>query len=716
MLQVLIKKGRAAPSEVPAPVVTPGCVLVKVVNSCISSGTELSGVKASGKSIIRQALEQPQKVAKALNMMRGEGIAKTIAKIKGRFEAGSPTGYSASGVVIGVGDGVSDLRFGDRVAAAGAGYANHAEFIDVPRNLVMRIPDGLGFVPAATVTLGGIAVQGVRRAAPQLGEYAAAYGAGILGTLAVRILWLSGARVIAVDIDDRRLDLARLMGAELILNPTRDQVVDAVRNHTDGRLVDVTLFSAATSDSKVLSQAFALTRRKGRLVMVGVWGKELDRNDIYAKEIDFLISTSYGPGRYDADYEEGGHDYPYDYVRWTENRNMAEYLRLLATGRLDVGPLIQGVYPIARAEEAYAALQAPERPMMALLDYGQELPEGLAAFSRTVSVGVRGAVARAHTGRIRAAIVGAGNYAQGMHLPNIKNLSDLFTLRAVCSRTGANAKAVAVQYSADYATTDFDEVLADEHVDLVILCTRHNLHGPQALSALKSGKHVLVEKPLCLTQEELDAIAAFYEGEDHGDRGTPLLAVGFNRRFSKYADEVRRCIQGRSTPLFLRYRMNAGYLPPDHWTHGHEGGGRIVGEACHIVDLLRSVTGSPVQNVSAASLHPTGRNFSAADNKIITLEYTDGSVGSIEYLSVGAKDLPKEYFETHFDGKSVIVDDYRSVGGHGVDTLRLADFVPDKGQLPMLKQIGLYIAGKRETWPIALEELIETTAITFAVR
>ncbi len=716
MLQVLVKRGRAVPSEVPIPVVNPGHVLIKVVNSCISAGTEISGLQATGKSVIRQALEQPEKVVKAFNMMRSEGLAKTVAKIQGRFEEGSPTGYSASGIVVGVGTGIHDLRVGDRVAAAGAGYANHAEFIDVPRNLVMRIPEGLDFLPAATVTLGGIAMQGVRRAGATIGEWVVVYGAGILGILALRMLRLSGARVIAVDLEEERLAVARSMGAELVLNPATDDVLAGTRNRTDGRLADVVLFCAATENSKVLSEALSLTRRKGRLVMVGVWGKELNRNDIYGKEIDFLISTSYGPGRYDTDYEEGGHDYPYDYVRWTENRNMTEYLRLLSSGALAVDPLIQGVYPIARAEEAYAALQSPARPMMVLLDYGRDMPEALATLPRRVPARMPSLSGATRTAPLRVAIVGAGAYAQGMHLPNLAKLEDFFSVHAVCSRTGSNAQAVATRFLAKYATTEYDEVLSDKEVDLIILCTRHHLHGMQAVSALRAGKNVLVEKPLCLLQEELDAIVDFYQDVGTNISKKPLLAVGFNRRFSRYADEVRRCVTGRNTPLFLRYRMNAGYLPPDHWTHGPEGGGRIIGEACHIVDLLRSLTGAPVREVAAASLHPEGRNFSAGDNKIITLEYEDGSVGSIEYFAVGAKDLPKEYLEAHFDGKTVIMEDYCAIKGYGLSTQKLTDHLPDKGQLPMLKQIGLYLTGKHETWPIPLEELVETTSVTFSVR
>lgn len=711
MLQALIRKGKVEPREVSAPVVSPGCVLIRVVHSCISAGTELSGVQASGRSLVRQALEQPQKVAKALDMMRTDGVRTALARIRGKLDAGSPTGYSASGVVLGVGEGVTDLRPGDHVAAAGAGYANHAEYIDVPRNLVMRMPEGLDFAQAATATLGGIAMQGVRRAALALGEYVVIYGTGILGLLALRMAVLSGARVIAVDIDVERLELARSMGAELVCNPGHEDVRAAVSRHTGARMADAVIFCAATENSRVLSDAFALVRRKGRLVMVGVWGREFDRSDIYAKEIDFLISTSYGPGRYDPSYEEGGQDYPYDYVRWTEARNMSEYLRMLDGGGLDVRPLISAVFPIAQVEAAYAALDAPEKPLIVLLDYGQETP-GLGAVSPArAQRRVATVHARPSSGPIRTAVVGAGNYATGVHLPNLQSLDDLFSIRAICSRTGPKALAVAEQYRAAYATTDFDELLADTELDLVVLCTRHHLHGEQVLRALRAGKHVLVEKPLCLTEMELADIGRFY-AEGSG----PMLAVGFNRRFAPLARTVAEATKARTSPLFLRYRMLAGYLPPEHWTHGPEGGGRIVGEACHVVDLFRSLTGSPVSAVSAASLHPRRGRHGGADNKLITLEYEDGSVASLEYCTLGAPGLPKELLEVHFDDRTIVLDNYQSVTGHGVKVSGRTTPRPDKGQRDMLAEIGRVLTGQRNDWPIPLEELVETTSVTFAVR
>ena len=723
MIQALIKKGRVLPVEVPAPVVSPGSVLIKVVNSCISAGTELSGVYGSGKSLIRRALEQPENVKKVLNMVRSEGVAMTYAKVMGKLQSGSPTGYSLSGIVIAAGEGVADFKPGDRVAAAGAGIANHAEYVDVPQNLVMRMPDGLDFKPASTVTLGGIAMQGVRRARAALGEFVVVFGAGILGQLALQMLAASGARVFAVDLDKKHLDLARKMGSEAVFNPSECDVMKEVIHYTGGHGADIVLFCAATNNSQALSDAFAMCRKKGRLVMVGVWGTELKREDMYRKELDFLISTSYGPGRYDANYEESGLDYPYAYVRWTENRNMEEYLRLLARKKINVAPLIEAAYPIMEVEKAFASLQKPDRPLMVILDYGEDLPgafESLAGQPRKVTIQNR-TDKKSGLKRVRVGLIGAGGFATGMHLPNLQKLSDRYEIRAICSRTGANAKAAATKFGAEYSTTDYYEILADPEIDLTMICTRHNLHGKLVLESLQAGKHTFVEKPLCLTKAELDAIKEFYElnlspnypiiqSSNH-----PILMVGFNRRFSKYAQEVKKHTDKRINPLFIHYRMNARYIPLDHWVHSEEGGGRIIGEACHIIDLFSYFVNSPVRAYASSGLRPTRKSISASDNKSIILEYEDGSVATLEYLAVGSKELPKEWLEVHFDEKSIIVDDYKSIKGYGVKVADISSRTPDKGQFEELEELAGCLIGERNGWPIALESMIETTEITFGV-
>jgi len=715
MIQALVKKGRVLPEEVPAPLVTPGSVLIKVVNSCISAGTELSGVTGSGKSLIKRALDQPENVKKVLNMVRSDGIVRTYAKVMGNLETGSPTGYSISGVVLAVGEGVTDIHPGDCVAAAGAGIANHAEYVDAPRNLIMRIPEGLDFETASTVTLGGIAMQGVRRADVALGEFVVVFGAGILGQLAVQMLSAAGGRVIAVDLDEKRIQLAKEMGAEIVFNPDKEDAIKAVIHYTGGHGADNVLFYAATNNPQTLSDAFAMTGKKGRVVMIGVWGNELRREDMYHKELDFLISTSYGPGRYDENYEQKGMDYPYAYVRWTENRNMEEYLRLMSAGKINVEPLIQTTYPIEQVEQAFQSLQGSERPLMVLLNYGRELPDDfslLVHHPRRVENKV--SLTPVSGDRIRVGIIGAGAFAVGMHLPNLQKLKDKYEIRAICNHTGAKAQAIARQFGAEYSTTDYQEILADPNIELIMICTRHNLHGRLVMKSLLAGKHIFVEKPLCTRMPELEAIKEFFDSTINiGNREVPCLLVGFNRRFSPYIQEIKKHTVKRINPLFIHYRMNAGYLPLDHWVHGEEGGGRIIGEACHIIDLFSFLIDSKVKSYGVSSMVPTTGSLSKTDNKSIFLEYDDGSVASLGYLSLGSKDLNKEYLEVHFDEKTIIVDDYKALKGYGVKVNLPTRRIPDKGHLDELGVLADCI--HRGINPIALESIFETTEVTLSI-
>lgn len=714
MLQAIIKKGRVTPAIVPTPKVSMGCVLIKVVNSCISAGTEMSGVQNSGKSIIKRALEQPENVRKIINMAKSEGISKTYMRVRGKIDGGNPTGYSISGVVLAVGKGVTGFNVGDCVAAAGAGLANHAEYVDVPENLVMRMPEGLDFKAASTVTLGGIAMQGVRRANLRMGEICVVFGTGILGLLAVQMLSISGVRVIAIDFDDNRLQIAKELGAEHIINPTSENSLDLVRHITAGHGADCVLFTAATKDSKPLSDSFMMTRKKGRVVLVGVVGMHINRGDMYAKELDFLISTSYGPGRYDSNYENKGLDYPYAYVRWTENRNMTEYLRCLGSGKLKVDALINVMYPIEDAELAFKSLSVEEnKPLMVVLDYGEPSSEDMLQWNtmdRKVVIEHKIKHKVVNKKVINIALVGAGSFAQGMHLPNIKKLSDKFNLKAVCSRTGHSAKVIAEQYDADYATTEYRDILNDQDIDLVMICTRHQSHGKLVLQALQAGKHVFVEKPLATNQNDLDKIKSFFAG--HATE-KPMLMVGFNRRFSKHAQEIKKYTSKRINPLMIRYRMNAGCLPIDHWVH--EEGGRMIGEACHLIDLMAYFTESSITGISVESFTPNNKAVNEDDNRSIILKFADGSVASIEYFSVGHKALSKEFMEIHFDGKSIVMDDYKSVKGYGVKLKSYESKTSSKGQYEQLIQLYKCLSGVGKDWPISYESMIQTTEATFMI-
>ena len=707
MLQAVVKKGKVLAEVVPTPIVSEGGLLIKVVNSCISAGTEMSNVSETGKSLIKRALEQPNEVKNALNFARENGIMKMIARIKGTLEGGKPTGYSISGVVIAVGAGVKEYAVGDHVAAAGAGIANHAEYVDVPVNLVMKMPLNMDFKAASTVTLGGIAMQGVRRADMRLGEIAVIQGAGILGLLAQQMLHNSGVRVVVIDLDNHRLDMAEKMGAELVLNPNRDDIVKQVQQMSNGHGADAVLFTAATSSSEPLSQAFQMCKRKGRVVLVGVSGMEIKRGDIYQKELDFLISTSYGPGRYDTNYEQKGLDYPYAYVRWTENRNMTEYLRLVHTGKIDIEHLIDAVFPIEKVEEAFTALKGggDKKPIITILDYGYNNEDEKVQLPQT-KVELRQSASNKKI--INVAMVGVGSFATGMHLPNLQKLSGKYAIKAIVNRTGQKGKAVAGQYGADYATTDIDEVLKDADIDLIIITTRHNNHGSLVLQCLKAGKNVFVEKPLCTTRQELEEIENFYSSNGKG----PLLMVGFNRRFSKYAVEIRKHTNKRSGPLIINYRMNAGHIPLNLWVH--EDGGRIVGEGCHIIDLMTSLTNSKITSISSEHLSPSSEKFSMHDNRSMVFKYEDGSVAHIQYFAIGSKSFPKEYMEVHFDEKTITMEDYKSLKGFGVNVHEFNASMSEKGQFEELEQLYTCLTTGGD-WPIPLWDMVQTTDATLAI-
>lgn len=709
MKQVLIRQGQAVVEEVPAPHVEPGTVLVRVDRSCISIGTEMSGIKMSSLPLWQRALKQPENVKKVVEMAVSQGILRTASVVQGRLSGGQATGYSAAGTVLEVGTGIDDLQPGDRVACAGAQCAHHAEMIRVPRNLTVPIPDHLDFAEASTVTLGAIALQGIRRAQPTLGEVFVVLGLGILGQLTAQMLKANGCKVIGTDLDRQRIAIAQELGMDIGIHPDDGNTIDQVARLTDGLGADGVIITAATPSHELVSTAFRICRKKGRVVLVGDVGLNLNRADFYQKELDFFISTSYGPGRYDNNYEEKGLDYPAAYVRWTENRNMAEYLRLVAHNQVKVTPLISATYPIEQATLAYEALKEGEqRPLMVLLSYPPSPSD-----EQLRRVVPNPTAQPAGSDQIRIAVVGAGGFAKGMHLPNLQALSAYYYIQAIMSRTGHNATATARQFAANYATTDYQKVLSDPEVDAVILTTRHHLHASMALDALKAGKHVLVEKPLALTQRELSEIEEFYSALDPAS-GAPILLTGFNRRFSPYARRIYELIQSRSNPMILNYRMNAGYIPLDHWVHGEEGGGRNIGEACHIYDLFTYLTGSQVVEVKAQGINPTTGYYSRRDNFVATMTFGDGSVATLTYTALGAKDYPKEQLEVFVDGKVLVLNDYKRLTVSGTKTQGVETKVVDKGHKAQLEAFARTIQ-QGSDWPIPLWQQMQATEIALQV-
>jgi predicted dehydrogenase/threonine dehydrogenase-like Zn-dependent dehydrogenase len=668
----------------------------------------MAGISSSGNSPVRTILEQPEKVRKILDMIRSEGLGKLIEQYRFLKESGQPTGYSVSGIVIGLGEGVSEFTVGEPVAAAGGGYAYHAEFVEVPKNLIVSIPPGLSFKEASSIALGAIALHAIRRTGLELGEYCVVMGNGILGLIAVQILRLSGIRVISVDIDKNRLRTAFDFGAENIINPHEEDPVKAVQNITGGRGTDAVLFAAATQDSIALSQAFQMCRRKGRVILMGVSGMDLNRKDIYPGELDFRISTSYGPGRYDSNYEEDGIDYPYAYVRWTEGRNLMEYIRLLATKEVSIEPLIHQVYPIEEAGKAFDLLkETGNKPLIVILDYGTPADIAPLPVKRKLDLSTKPLV---KGNKINVGVLGIGNFAQSVHLPNLKKLGDKYAIFALASQSGVKAKNAGTFFNARYVTTRYEEIIEDENIHLVMICTRHGNHASLALKALEAGKHVFVEKPLATKPEDLRLLEDFFS--KHADNA-PLLMVGFNRRFSPSIREIKKYTDTRVGPLFIHYRMNAGYQPADHWTH--QDGGRIIGEACHIIDLMSTLTNSKIISCYAENLEAKKGKFLSSDNKSLCLKYEDGSLATVEYISTGSRSLAKEYMEIHFDEKSIIMDDYRQLSSFGFRIRPLTSKISNKGHLQELEVLYNHLMSKRPEWPIAWENLLETTRTTFTI-
>jgi predicted dehydrogenase/threonine dehydrogenase-like Zn-dependent dehydrogenase len=704
MKQVLIHRGQVVIEDVPAPKVETGTVLVAVNHSCISAGTELSGIQAGAKPLWKRALEQPDKVKKVFNMMLTEGIDKTKNRIESAVSSEKPTGYSLAGTVLEVGDGIMDIHPGDAVACAGAQYAHHAEVVRVPRNLMTLLPEGLGFAEASTVTLGAIAMQGVRRLQPTLGECFVVIGLGILGQLTAQLLKANGCRVFGTDLDMNRVKLACLLGMDTGIDLANNQIEQTYRL-TDGIGADGVIITAAAASSEIISTAFQMCRKKGRVVVVGDVGLDIKRSDIYQKELDFFISTSYGPGRYDQNYEEHGLDYPVSYVRWTENRNMAEYLRLVSQGRINVTKLISATYPLEDAHKAYADLQQNDNKLLiALLSY----PGRQENFERRIEVSPS---TQTTSGKIRVAVIGAGSFAQSTHLPNLQKFSGDYEIRAVCSRTGHNAKSAAKQFQSGYATTDYGQILADSDVDAVLIATRHNLHAEMALQALKAGKHVLVEKPFAINQVELDAIKSFYAAHQYA----PVFLTGFNRRFSPHIRRIKEITDKRSNPMIINYRMNAGYIPLDHWVHGTEGGGRNIGEACHIYDLFTFLTDAKFTNVIAQSIHPKTGYYSARDNFICTVSFDDGSLATLTYTALGTKDYFKEKMEVYVDGQVLVMEDYKSVEVVGTQEKGIKTKVMDKGLEAELQAFAKTVKGVDASWPNPLWQQIQAMEIAFGV-
>ncbi|MFQ5878388.1 MAG: bi-domain-containing oxidoreductase [Acidobacteriota bacterium] len=724
MKQVLMVGGRAIVEEVAVPRAEPGRVLVRTSHSVLSAGTERASLGATaGRSLLRDATD-PARIRRAMEVLRGEGAAGVLSRIRAREEAPPlAPGYAAAGTVRAVGRGVADLPPGTSVACAGAGYASHAEWIAVPRNLVVPVPRGVPLDEASFATPGAIALQAVRRSGIAIGECAVVLGLGLIGNLTAQILRAAGARVIGFDIDPGRGARCRALGIEAFDLAARDPMEEVPRA-TGGGLADSVLVCAASPGSEVLHLAMRLCRRKGNVTVVGAVGMSLDRSLMYEKELDLLISTSYGPGRYDPAYEEKGVDYPFAYVRWTENRNLAAFLDLIRDGRVRVRPLIDRVFPIEEAPAAYAALDVEGRegrPLGVVLTYGglgagdPVAPRAAAAPVRLVEDGTPEGSGRPRPGfdplpdsrgAIGVGLIGAGAFVRGAHLPALRGRRD-FALRGVVTGTPLSAREAARRFRIPKASTDPRGILDDPEVDLVLIGTRHHLHAAQALEALRAGKHVLVEKPLCLDEAELDALLA------EARRARRLLAVGFNRRYSPLTERLREVLSRLSGPVLAVYRVNAGAVPRAHWTQDPEqGGGRILGECCHFVDLLLHLMGGALVSVEAGALPSDGVDVVRSDSFAARLDFACGSRGVLVYTGLGDPGLPKERLEIFRGGSAVVLDDFRSLAVYGRVGGSLDLGRQDKGIAAQWEAIGRALRGEGGGI-ISLDEIESATRATF---
>lgn len=623
-------------------------------------------------------------------------------------QVGWNVGYSVAGEIVAVGAGVQDFTAGDLVACCGAGIANHADYVVAPRNLVCRVPADCALELAATATVGAIALQGVRRAGPQLGEVVAVIGLGLIGMLTVQLVRASGARVIGLDLDPQRAERAMAAGA-FAATADAEEFRRVVRDLTGGHGADQTIITASSRSNAPINLAMEVTRRRGRVVLVGDVGLAPERAAFYQKEIDLLMSTSYGPGRYDVAYEQRGHDYPYAYVRWTLNRNMQAYLEAIATRAIDPRPLIDRVATIDQAPSVYSDLVDGRSPPLAVLftypEDNRQLPDAPDAKVVTLR-GHR----KAPPGRVNYALVGAGGFGTSMLVPQMEKRKDRFFLKAVVSRDAVRGGNFARSKGVELLVSDVSEVLGRDDIHLVVIATRHNEHARLVCRALEAGKHVFVEKPLALTWDELDSVRSVYAKASNGC----LLMVGFNRRFSPAVQELRRQIENRVGPVMIQYRVNAGYLPANHWTQGPEGGGRNIGEACHMYDTLRFLAGAPVVEVHAIAIDTQGTAYFRNDNFMAMLRYADGSIGTLTYSAMGPKSgMPKERIELLCDGEGWLLDDYQRLTRVS-DGAVLWQGAVDKGHLEELSRLGDAIANS-EPAPIPIGELFETSALALHV-
>ncbi len=709
MKQVLqsLSDGSTLIEDIPVPALRPGHLLIRSAASVVSAGTERMLLEFGKANFLDKARQQPDKVRQVLDKVRTDGLGPTIKAVRAKLDKPIPLGYSNAGVVIGVGAGVTRFATGDRVVSNG----HHAEVVCVPENLCARIPAGVGDEAAAFTVVGAIALQGIRLVAPTLGETVVVTGLGLIGLMAVQVLRANGCRVLGIDLDPARAALARQYGAQTCVPSAGEDPLEVARRVSEGHGVDAVVITAATKSDEPMRQAAQMCRQRGRIVLVGVAGLNLSRADFFAKELTFQVSCSYGPGRYDPDYEEGGHDYPYGFVRWTEQRNFEAVLGLLAAGRIDTTALVSQRCAIADAAGAYGELSGGN-PLGIVITYP---PREAADAPLQRRVDLAGpaipADGRVAAGRARVSVIGAGNYAAQVLLPGLRAAGA--ELRVLVSEGGVSAVHGGRRQGFAAAASDPREALGDAQSDAVVIATRHDSHARYVIEALGARKHVFVEKPLAIRRDELDAISRSVAAA-RAQGFAPIVMTGFNRRFAPQVVRMKALLAPRAEPKCLVMTVNAGEIPPGHWTQDAAiGGGRIIGEGCHFVDLMRFLAGSAIVRTTARMIgeHP---GMAVRDDKVtLILEFADGSLGTLHYLANGHRSLPKERLEVFCGGGVLQLDNFRRLRGYGWPGFTKLDlWRQDKGNAACVAAFVAAVAGGGPA-PIPFEEAVEVTLATF---
>jgi predicted dehydrogenase/threonine dehydrogenase-like Zn-dependent dehydrogenase len=693
-----LKKGELKVVEVPPPLLLPGMVLVRNHFSLISPGTESHTVETARMSLVGKAKKRPEQVRQVLTVLRQQGPVQTYRAVMKRLEAYAPLGYSTAGEVLDMAPHVEGFRVGDHVACGGGGYAVHAEIVAVPANLCVKLAAGADLSKAAYNTLGAIALQGIRQADLSIGETCAVIGLGLIGQLTCLMLRANGVKTIGIDIDSRMVDIARRNCADNAFGRGESGLEEKIAELTDGIGVDSVIIAAATESVDPVNFAGRIARKKGKVVVVGDAPTGFTRESYYQKELELRMSCSYGPGRYDPEYEEKGHDYPAGYVRWTENRNMRAFQDLITAGKINIDFLTTRVFGLDEAPKAYDLILERKEPVLGILiKYDVGAPE----IKRKIVTGKQAA-----DGKVKIAFVGAGNYAQSYLIPNLPKSRDV-VLKAILDAIGTTSKKAAEKFGFEFCTSDEADIFGNPEINTVFIGTRHDSHAAYIQKGLRAGKNIYVEKPLCLNEDQLEEIEKAYSAA----QPRPALMVGFNRRFSPLTDILKGKVG--TGPMSMLYRINAGPISADAWVQDPEiGGGRIIGEVCHFVDYLTYISGSVPAGVFAAAMSsPSGKE----DTVTISLWFQNGSIGTISYYANGSKALFKEYIEISRAGTTAVLKDFKRLEIYGREKVfKKKLFAQDKGQKEMLKRFLNAVKNGGEA-PVSFDDIKAATLTTFRI-